>query len=163
MRSAPTLRVAPALRDARWPDLGGLAALETTLFPDDAWSPPSWWAELAARPRRDYVVAEADGALVGYAGLDHGGEVSDVMTVAVAPAARGRGLGRALVDELERRAAARGAAHVILEVRADNAPATALYSRAGYTVIATRRGYYPGGVDALVMRKTLQQKGATDG
>ncbi|MBD3784514.1 MAG: hypothetical protein IE926_16465, partial [Micrococcales bacterium] len=69
--------MAPALRDARWPDLGGLAALETTLFPDDAWSPPSWWAELAARPRRDYVVAEADGALVGYAGLDHGGEVSD--------------------------------------------------------------------------------------
>ena len=40
------------------------------LFADDAWSEQTWWAELAGRPRRDYVVAVADGAILGYAGLD---------------------------------------------------------------------------------------------
>ncbi|MBM6401939.1 ribosomal protein S18-alanine N-acetyltransferase [Phycicoccus sonneratiae] len=153
----------PVLRDARWTDLTVLARLESALFPDDAWDERSWWAELAARPRRDYVVAEDGDALLGYGGLDHGGEVSDVMTVAVAPAARGRGLGRTLLDELERRASGRGAEHVMLEVRADNDAATGLYGSAGYTVLTTRRGYYqPGAVDALVMRKTLRQNGVGD-
>ena len=44
------------LREARWTDVPALAALEAQLFPDDAWSESTWWAELAGRPRRDYVV-----------------------------------------------------------------------------------------------------------
>ena len=160
---------APALRDARWTDLAALAALESDLFAHDAWSEPTWWAELAGRPRRDYVVlteADADGEgdeVLGYGGLDHGGEVADVMTLAVAPRAQGRGLGRLLLDELERRAATRGAAHVILEVRADNPPARGLYERTGYIVISTRRRYYqPGDVDALILRKSLHENGTGD-
>lgn len=154
---------APALREAHWSDVPGLAALERELFPHDAWPEPTWWAELAGRPRRDYVVvADAEG-VVGYAGLDHGGDFADVMTVGVAPRARGGGLGRALLDELERRAGARGAASVMLEVRADNDAALALYGRCGYVVLSTRRGYYqPDGVDAIVMRKLLRQKEVDD-
>lgn len=144
------------LRDVHWTDIEQLAQLERELFADDAWSQQTWWAELAGRPRRDYV-AEVEGAeVLGYAGLDHGGDVADVMTIAVAPSARGRGLGRRLLDELETRARAGRAASVMLEVRADNASAIGLYDRAGYTVVSTRRRYYqPGDVDALVMRKIL--------
>ena len=144
------------LRDVHWTDIEQLAQLERELFADDAWSQQTWWAELAGRPRRDYV-AEVEGAeVLGYAGLDHGGDVADVMTIAVAPSARGRGLGRRLLDELETRARAGRAASVMLEVRADNATAIQLYDRAGYTVVSTRRRYYqPGDVDALVMRRIL--------
>ncbi|HOB80566.1 MAG TPA: ribosomal protein S18-alanine N-acetyltransferase [Ornithinibacter sp.] len=144
------------LRDVHWTDIEQLAQLERELFADDAWSQQTWWAELAGRPRRDYV-AEVEGAeVLGYAGLDHGGDVADVMTIAVAPSARGRGLGRRLLDELETRARAGRAASVMLEVRADNAAAIGLYDRAGYTVVSTRRRYYqPGDIDALVMRKIL--------
>ncbi len=144
------------LRDVHWTDIEQLAQLERELFADDAWSQQTWWAELAGRPRRDYV-AEVEGAeVLGYAGLDHGGDVADVMTIAVAPSARGRGLGRRLLDELETRARAGRAASVMLEVRADNAAAIGLYDRAGYTVVSTRRRYYqPGDVDALVMRRIL--------
>ena len=150
----------PLLRDAHWADVPALAGLERALFAADAWSQPTWWAELAARPRRDYVVLSEGDGLLGYAGLDHAGDAADVMTVAVAPGARGRGLGRVLLAELERRALARGAAHVILEVRADNEAARALYDRSGYAVVNTRRRYYqPGDVDALVMRKSLQESG----
>lgn len=94
--------------------------------------------------------------LAGYAGIDHGGEVADVMTVAVAPHARGRGLGRSLLHEIEQRAACGGAAYLMLEVRADNTAARALYNSSGYEVLSVRSGYYqPGGLDALVMRKVL--------
>ncbi len=153
--------VAPTLRELHWTDLPALAALERDLFAHDAWAEPTWWAELAGRPRREYLVlTDADGVL-GYAGLDHGGDVADVMTIAVAPRAQGHGFGRLLLDELEQRARSRGAAHVILEVRADNLAALGLYERSGYAVLSTRRRYYqPGDVDALVMRKPLQERGA---
>lgn len=164
------------LRDMSWRDISQLAALDAELFGTDAWSEATWWSELAGRPRRDYVVAvtvgdgdrpasaagtayrraAVDEPVVGYAGLDHGGEVADVMTVAVVPARRGTGLGDVLVAELTRRARARGARALMLEVRADNAAAIRLYRRHGLEQVGVRRGYYqPGGVDALVLRRRI--------
>lgn len=148
------------LRELAWTDIPDLVGLEGEAFPDDAWTEASWWAELAGRPRRDYVVVEREGALAAYAGLDHGGQVADLMTITVAPGHRGSGLGAELLDELESRAATVGAEAMMLEVRADNAPARTLYDRRGYDVLTVRRGYYqPGSVDALVMRKLLAPKG----
>lgn len=143
----------------RWPDLPAVSDLESRLFPGDAWSTASWWSELAARPRRDYVVL-VDGAdtVAGYAGLDLGPDTADVMTIAVDPVRQGGGLGRLLLTELLARAAVAGARTVLLEVRADNAPAIRLYERHGFTVAHTRRGYYPGGTDALVMRASLREE-----
>lgn len=142
------------LRPVRWSDLAELAALEQELFPDDAWSLESWWGELAGRPRREYVLVEDTGGVVGYAGLDHGGEVSDVMTIAVHPRGRGRGLGRRLLTHLLERATAAGAERVMLEVRADNAAAIALYEAFAFATVSVRRGYYQG-VDALVLARDL--------
>ena len=142
------------LRELRWQDIETLVGLDAELFADDAWPAGTWWAELAERPRRDYVVAEVDGSVAGYGGVDLGGEVADIMSVAVVPNAQGRGLGRLLLEELEARAAADGALGILLEVRADNAAARALYSRNGYEEIHVRRKYYqPGDVDAIIMRK----------
>jgi ribosomal-protein-alanine N-acetyltransferase len=146
------------MRDLHWTDIDDLVALEGELFPDDAWTPASLWAELAARPRRSYVVAEdGAGGLAGYGGVDLGGEVADVMTMAVAPAAQGRGLGRRLLEELVARAVADHAAYLMLEARADNEPARKLYESRGFELLTVRHRYYqPGDVDAHVMRLTLQ-------
>ena len=96
-------------------------------------------------------------AIEGYAGVDHGGDVADIMTVAVAPARRGRGDGDRLVGTLLERARARGADAAILEVRADNPAARGLYRRHGFEEISVRRRYYqPGDVDAVVMRRRLE-------
>jgi ribosomal-protein-alanine N-acetyltransferase len=145
------------LREMRWTDIEELAALERELFPHDAWSEPTWWAELAERPRRDYLVEEDTDGIAGYAGLDLGGEVADVMTLAVASRAQGRGLGRQLLEELVERAQRDGAEYLMLEVRDDNAPARALYEGAGFELLTTRRRYYqPGSVDAHILRRTLK-------
>ncbi len=159
------------LRDVTWRDIDRLVALDEAIFRENAWNAASWWNELAQRPRREYVLDPGDAApsrgpggtagpgdeVAGYGGLDHGGEVSDIMTIAVHPDARGRGLGRALLEDLLRRSADRGAGHVMLEVRADNAPARTLYEQRGFTVVRTRRAYYPAGGDALVMRLPLRR------
>ncbi len=150
------------LRELRWTDLAALAGVERELFGSEAWTEATWWSELAQRPRREYVVAEVatdDGGtdFAGYAGLDVAGDVADVMTVATLPAHRGRGLGRVLLDDLVRRATARGVEALLLEVRADNEAARRLYDRAGFEVISVRRRYYqPDDVDALVMRLLLR-------
>ena len=149
--------VAIGPRGLTWTEIPALAAAERELFADDAWTEPTWWAELAARPRRDYLVATTpDGSLVGYAGVDCAGDTADVMTIAVGTAYRGMGLGDRLLDELVARATARGAQALLLEVRADNAPALALYARHGFQELSVRRRYYqPGDVDALVLRRRL--------
>ena len=158
------------LREADWRDLARMAALEKKIFPDDAWSEASLWAELALRPRRAYLVAEAgadgqDGeTLLGYAGLDLAGDLADVMTVAVAPRARGRGVGATMLTGLHSLARDAGARFVMLEVRADNDSALRLYRTHGYEVVRTRPGYYadPAGgpaQDALIMRKELDEDG----
>lgn len=145
------------LRQVEWTDVAALAALETELFADDAWSEATWWAELAGRPRRQYVAAAEGDDLLGYAGVDLAGDVADVMTVATVPRARGRGVGRLLLAELVRCATEDGAESILLEVRADNEPAKALYESSGFEVISVRRRYYqPGDVDALVMRRRLR-------
>jgi ribosomal-protein-alanine N-acetyltransferase len=145
-----------ALREMTWRDIPALAALEPKLFADDAWSEQTWWAELAVRPRRSYVVAEQGGAVVGYAGVNRGGDVADVMTIAVAPSAQGQGLGAVLMDWLIASARCGGAEHLMLEVRADNVAAQRLYSKKGFVMLTVRRKYYqPGDVDAQIMRLTL--------
>lgn len=138
-----------------WTDIPVLARLDTELFDDDAWPEATWWSELAGRPRRDYLVAvDGDDVIGAYAGLDLGGDVADVMTIAVTPDHRGTGWGDRLLEVMAERAAGAGAVSLMLEVRADNGPARRLYARHGFTQVSVRRRYYqPGDIDALVLRR----------
>jgi [ribosomal protein S18]-alanine N-acetyltransferase len=139
-------------------DMPAIMALEQELFPDDAWT-PEMFAEEFAQPasRRLYLVAEEGTALIGYAGMMFtAGPQADVVTLAVAPAWWGRGIGTALLLALVEEARKRRYTEVLLEVREDNPRARRLYLRHGFTEVGIRRGYYqPSGVDAVVMRKAL--------
>jgi [ribosomal protein S18]-alanine N-acetyltransferase len=89
-----------------------------------------------------------------------GGE-AEILTLAVAPQARGRGLGRALLRAAIIRAQAMGAQAMFLEVGADNPQALALYAGLGFAKVGTRKAYYSthsGGSDALVLRLSLPAK-----
>jgi len=144
------------LRPMRWWDVETLIPLERELFGPGAWSAETFWSELAHPQTRWYVVAvsEADpGRPIGYAGLLAPGPEADVQTIAVAPQAQGQGVGGVLLDALIGTAGRRSATSLLLEVRADNEPAIALYTKRGFERIALRRRYYqPEDVDAWVMR-----------
>ncbi|HEX4060094.1 MAG TPA: ribosomal protein S18-alanine N-acetyltransferase [Streptosporangiaceae bacterium] len=163
------------LRPMTAADLPAVTALEQELFPEDAWTPRMFASELAGVPdSRHYLVAEAAGRIVGYAGLlaplppppgpsrgagrHEPGILADVATMAVAADHWGRGIGSALLTALLTEAADRGCAEVFLEVRADNPRAQRLYRRHGFTAVGLRRGYYqPSGMDAIVMHRPTDQ------
>ncbi len=145
------------LRPARPDDLDGVMAIETASFPTDAWSRSSMAATLADRDAAALVATEAD-TIIGYAAVlaPRGASDADILTLAVAQAARGRGTGRELLQGLLTVAAGRGASRVFLEVRADNPVAAALYASTGFQVVGRRPRYYqPDDVDAVVMRLEL--------
>ncbi|SMX31204.1 GNAT family N-acetyltransferase [Actibacterium lipolyticum] len=84
---------------------------------------------------------------------------AEVLTIAVHPDARQSGNGRRLLAAFDESAKNLGATETFLEVAADNTPALALYSAAGYGQAGRRLGYYKGAdgqpVDALILRKSL--------
>lgn len=80
---------------------------------------------------------------------------SEILTLAVVPAARRHGVGAGLMTAAMVQAGARGAAAMVLEVAESNAPALALYHRLGFAVAGRRRRYYETGEDALVLRRGL--------
>ena len=142
----------------RWWHVAELLPTERAVFAPEPWSERLFWSELGQLDTRHYLVAldgeqVVGGRVVGYAGLCDYPDEAFVQTLAVAPAAQGRGLGARLLTALLDEADRRGQRTVSLEVRADNAPAQRLYDRHGFTRSGLRRGYYPGGVDALVLTR----------
>ncbi len=101
------------------------------------------------------LIGDGDGFLLGRVIADE----AELLTLAVAPEARRRGIGAALVGAFLARSAERGAATAFLEVAADNAAAIALYSAAGFARTGLRKGYFrhPEGrpIDALIMARAL--------
>lgn len=135
-------------------DLDRIVELEREIFPDDAWPREKLDDDLRS-PYARFVVDEIDGEIIGYAIAHHlpGNDVADVYNIAVAESHRGRGRGAVLFDDVIAWCREQGATAIMLEVRADNTGAQALYTSRGFTTIATRPGYYqPAGVDAFVMR-----------
>ncbi|QYH20216.1 ribosomal protein S18-alanine N-acetyltransferase [Corynebacterium aquatimens] len=138
-------------------DAAPAAALEQVLFAEEnPWSERALAAEISA-PRNFYLGAFEGGTMVGYAGLAMLGPREDpefeVHTIGVAPTHQGRGIGRALMDQLLHTADLLDGP-VFLEVRTDNAPAIALYESYGFFTLTTRKGYYqPSGADAFSMMR----------
>lgn len=103
-----------------------------------------------------FLLSEGRGFLLGRVA----GDEAELLTLAVDPAARRAGCGRALVLQFLGEVTRRGAVQAFLEVASDNAPALALYRATGWAETGRRRAYYGAGRDALVMRHDLAAAGA---
>ena len=138
----------------RWWHIDDVLPLEQELFVDDRWTARTYWSELGQLDTRHYLVALDGVEVVGYAGLCDYPDEALVQTIGVAPAAQGTGLGTRLLTALLEEAERRKQHRVLLEVRADNDRAIALYERFGFRRTGVRHGYYqPSGTDALVMTR----------
>jgi ribosomal-protein-alanine N-acetyltransferase len=139
-----------------------LAALHAQAF-DRPWSATEM-AKLLENPAAFGFIspaAEPVGFILGWAAA---GE-AEILTVAVAPEARRRGVGEQLAIAAAAAAAARGAQSVHLEVAENNVAARALYAKLGYQQAGRRSGYYLGEgrqIDAIVMRADLRGVSAVD-
>jgi ribosomal-protein-alanine N-acetyltransferase len=140
-------------------DLGALARLHAQCFPDDHWDAAALAELLAMRGASGHLLEEIGrgqplGLILDLILAEH----AEILTLAVAPAARRQGIARTMLDDLFRRARLAGARSIGLEAAADNLPARRLYEACGFSQTGQRPGYYrrqDAIVDALVFRRTL--------
>jgi ribosomal-protein-alanine N-acetyltransferase len=85
---------------------------------------------------------------------------AEILTLAVAPEFRRRGVAESLLDEAARMLRAGGTHRLFLEVADDNTPARALYEKHGFVATGRRAKYYERAsaarVDAVIMTLALQ-------
>ena len=145
------------IRTARASDIDALVALENTVFATDRISRRSF-RQLIERETAETLVAEKDGSLAGYAMVlfRKGIGVARLYSFAIGPAFAGMGLGRLLLERVERVSYEHGRLMLRLEVREDNARAIALYEQNGYRRIGRETDYYEDGMSALRYEKTLR-------
>lgn len=137
----------PRLFDPKTDDVANLAALHATAF-TDAWSASSL-RDLLTGPGV-FAYANSDGFILARSA----GDDAEILTLAVAPRARRRGIARALVLRAAAHAYAQGAGALFLEVAKDNQAALKLYSGLGFKPVGLRKAYY-GGKDAEVLKVSL--------
>ncbi|MBB4658113.1 GNAT family N-acetyltransferase [Parvularcula dongshanensis] len=142
------------VRPFRPDDAQLLDEVHRAAFPEPLFGPAYWRADRSRAPAL-CLVAEEAGRVLAYCDGFTAGEGGDVNSIAVRPEARGRGVGHLVLTAFLNAAYARGAVVIHLEVATDNAPALALYDRAGFERVGTRRDYYGPGADAAVLARPL--------
>jgi ribosomal-protein-alanine N-acetyltransferase len=135
-------------------DLPQVLRIETLCFAEDAF-PEALFRELAGQPSALFLVARRRERVVGYAIAALRGRSAELISIAVHPRHRRRGVGQALLDAVLRRLRRAGAASCRLAVRTTNAAAIAFYEKNGFVRRKLLRNYYTDGGDAFLMRRSL--------
>ncbi len=138
----------------------GAADLELVLWVDVRafsrhWPADDFAAELVNPLTSIWLAEDADGP-VGYAHVRVITDEAELLNLAVLPARRRSGAGRALLARAEAEAHEAGADRIFLEVRHDNVAAVGLYLGTGWEQVGIRKRYYSeDGADAIVLSKVL--------
>jgi ribosomal-protein-alanine N-acetyltransferase len=144
------------IRLLRLSDLDRILEIERASFGDDAYD-RNLFAEFYHKCGELFLVAVRGRTVCGYmvtciGGKSAGGR-AELVSVAVDPRLRGKGIASALMDSTLRRLRRRGIARFGLCVKVTNHPAIAFYERYGFTRSRIVRRYYEDGADAWRMVK----------
>ena len=143
---------APRLRRMSPEDVPVVMAVERAAY-SGGWPATTFERELTGNGMARYIVLEeAGGRIAGFAGLWLMVDEAHVVTVAVLPEERRRGLGRVLVHGLVELAIEHGMSVATLEVRESNEAARAMYREYGFYEVGERKRYYSDNrEDAIIM------------
>jgi [ribosomal protein S18]-alanine N-acetyltransferase len=145
-------------------DLQGVMQINRVCLPENYTD--FFFIDLHQRFPQTFIVAEEDGKIVGYimcrieVGLSNMGlgglmRKGHVVSIAVLPESRRKGVAQALINTAIDGMRYYRAKQCYLEVRVTNGPGIALYKKLGFDVTRTIHGYYSDGEDAYVMTKKL--------
>jgi ribosomal-protein-alanine N-acetyltransferase len=139
------------IRDMTSADIASVLEIERACF-ITPWTEGMFRSQLLFTDQAITLVLLEEGILVGYAAAWMAYDEIHLLSIAVAPAARRRGLGGEILGAVLERGRARRAERAILEVREGNAAARAFYRVHGFVDIGLRRRYYSDtDEDAIVM------------
>ncbi|MBM3115376.1 ribosomal protein S18-alanine N-acetyltransferase [Jeongeupia naejangsanensis] len=134
-------------------DLDALVALDAATNPHP-WS-AGLWRDALARDHGTGLIDD-DNRLVGFTVSSRVLDEAELQLIAVSPERQRQGLGRRLLESLLSELRRDGIARLLLEVRAGNHGAQALYAGCGGIIVGRRKGYYDHGrEDALLYTFTL--------
>lgn len=135
--------------------LGDVAVLEQLCFPEEPWSEQALGV-LCRDHGTGYVAVDDAGRVLAYVGMTYAADEGSITNVATHPAARRKGLGRAVVGALLAKASELALAFVYLEVRPSNEAAIALYQSLGFETVGRRKNFYRHPTeDALLMQAAI--------
>ena len=139
------------IREYRKGDETAIAELEKECF-SDPWSAEAVLESVASRVR--FFVFEEDEKIVGYVGLQTVLDEGYITNIAVSSAHRRKGLGKALLNMLDKFAEELSLSFISLEVRESNLSAIKLYAAAGYLSDGIRPNFYENPREnAIIMTK----------
>jgi [ribosomal protein S18]-alanine N-acetyltransferase len=136
-------------------DLAAAAAIDRACFTGNEARTEAQLREELERTWARVRVARRGPDVLGYALFWHVADEVHLLNVAVAPAARRAGVGRALVEDIVAYARSHAAVKILLEVRASNAAAIALYEALGFERFNVRKRYYDDGEDGVEMVRRI--------
>jgi len=142
------------IREARKSDLRDIYLIEVKSFPYPY--PMEAFVGLQILFPKLFLVAVCEGGIAGYVA----GSITDVgeghiMSLAIHPQFRGKGVGKLLLNSIENVFRALGIKRIILEVATTNRTAISLYRKFNYKIHGIIGKYYPDGSDAYIMSKEL--------
>ena len=142
------------VRRLRLADLNRIMEIERASFGDEAYD-RNLFAEFFRTCGELFLVVERRRKVSGYIVTCIRGEQAELVSVAVDPAARGRGAASALMESTLRRLRRRGIARIGLVVKVTNRQALAFYERYGFERVGKAPRYYEDGADGWRMAKKL--------
>ena len=132
-----------------------VADIEAVIQPQDAWVYQTL-VELLEQDSIELLVVYQGDKIVGYCLYQVMFEQSEILRIGTHPDYQRQGIASQLFAKLNKQLEMLKVERLLLEVRADNAPAIALYERQGFLTIHQRRGYYSQpnqpASDALIMQ-----------
>ena len=142
------------IRAATESDIKQIADIEKASF-STPWSESALSQSL--NPDNCFLVLADGECVIGYALVGMVvDDFAELYNIAIHPSYRKKGLSSILMTELINEAKAQSKDKILLEVRASNAPAIALYEKFGFVPDGIRRGYYSNPKeDGLLMSLTL--------
>lgn len=142
--------------------LQAVANIETLVQPHDAWTEQTLAKMLMQDSTHIMIVYKPEGKadnnkVIGYCLYQVIFEQAEILRIGTHPDYQRQGIASQLFATLNNELINNKVESLLLEVRADNAPALALYERQGFVVIHKRKSYYQlphrPAIDALIMQR----------
>ena len=133
-----------------------VAAIETIIQPQDS-SSYKTFHDLLEQANIDFLVVYQSDKVVSYCLYQVVFEQAEILRIGTYPDYQRQGIASRIFARLNKALEANQVESLLLEVRADNTAAIALYEQQGLAVIHTRKGYYQiphrPAIDALIMQR----------
>ncbi len=132
-------------------DLADIFKIELEAFGKKAY--PKWVFQQGMKLLgRTFIVAELDGRAIGYVMAHAKGRTGEILSIAVHPKHRRKGIGKLLMKEIIKKLQNEfGVKRIKLQVKVSNKPAIKLYERLGFKIGTRLKKYYSNGEDAYEM------------